>query len=165
MPLADILIIILLALFALSGIRHGAVWEFLTAVGLAIGFSLTYYYRQEITDLVMDLTDPGWERQWGGGIVFLIFFLIVYLGFTTIGKHLHEKVEATHFKWPDRILGSLAGILKGVVLIALLVMAIEWLDTQGQVRQMLWKSQLVRWGKHTIYSVTHWESPSNRKWV
>ena len=165
MSLADFLIIILLVLFALSGIRRGAVWEILTALGLALGFTLTYYFRQEIMNLVVDLTDPGWERQWGGGIVFMVFFLIIYLGFTTLGKHLHDKIESTPFKWPDRILGSLAGILKGILLISLLVMATEWLDTEGQVKQLIWKSRLIRWGKHTFHSVTHWESPSQRKWV
>ncbi len=165
MSLADLLIIVLLALFAISGVRRGAVWELLTAIGLGLGFALTYYYRQEIMDLVVDLTDPGWERQWGGGIIFLLFFLVVYFGFTTLGHRLHDKIETTAFKWPDKVLGIVAGILKGVLLIALLVMATEWLDAEGQMRHFLWKSKLIRWGKHTIHTATHWESPSQRKWV
>jgi membrane protein required for colicin V production len=165
MSLADFLIIILLLLFAVSGIRRGAVWEILTALGLGLGFLLTYIYRQEIMDLVVDLTDPGWERQWGGGIIFLIFFLVVYLAFTTLGHRLHDKIENTPFKWPDKVLGVLAGILKGMLLIALLVMATEWLDMEGQMKHFLYKSKLIRWGKRTVYSATHWESPSQRKWV
>lgn len=165
MSLADLLIILLLILFAFSGIRRGAVWELLTAVGLGLGFALTYYYRQEIMDLVIDLTDPGWERQWGGGIIFLVFFMIVYLGFTTIGHRLHEKIETTPFKWPDRVLGTVAGLLKGALLIALLVMATEWLDSQGEVKHFLWKSKLIRSGKRAFHNITHWEPPSQRKWV
>ena len=165
MSLVDFIIIVLLILFAVSGIRRGAVWELLTALGLGLGFALTYYFRQEIMDLVIDLTDPGWERQWGGGIIFLVFFLIVYLGFTAIGHRLHKWIETTPFKWPDKILGVLAGIVKGVLLIALLVMATEWLDTQGDMKQFLFKSKLIRWGKRTLNSATHWESPSQRKWV
>lgn len=165
MSLADLLIIVVLILFAVSGIRRGAAWELMTALGLGLGFALTYYFRQEIMDLVVDFTDPGWERQWGGGILFLVFFLVVYLGFTAIGHKLHHKLENTSFKWPDRVLGILAGILKGVLLIALLVMATEWLDAEGQMRRFLWKSKLIRWGKQSFYSATHWESPSTRKWV
>ena len=165
MSFPDFLIIILLVIFAFSGVRRGAVWELLTAIGLALGFALTYYYRQEIMNLVVDLTDPGWQRQWVGGVIFLVFFLVVYLGFTTIGHRLHTKIETTSFKWPDRILGTLAGVLKGILLIALLVMATEWLDTQGSVKQFLWKSRLIRSGKRTFYNMTHWESPSQRKWV
>ena len=165
MSLADFIIIALLVLFAISGLRRGATWEMLTAIGLGLGFALTYYYRQEIMALVVDLTDPGWEGQGGGGIIFLVFFLIVYLGFTAIGHRLHDKIEQTSFKWPDKILGVLAGMLKGALLIALLVMATEWLDTEGQMKQFIWKSKLVRWGKHTFHSVTHWESPSQKQWV
>ena len=165
MSLVDLLIIILLILFAFSGFRRGAVWELLTALGLALGFGLTYYFRQEIMNLVIDLTDPGWQRQWGGGIIFLIFFLVIYVGFTTIGKHIQLKIQESAFKWPDRILGILAGMLKGVVLIALLVMATEWLDTRGEIRQFLWKSELIKWGKRALHGATHWESHSQREWV
>jgi membrane protein required for colicin V production len=165
MSLADFIIIILLVLFAFSGIRRGAVWELLTALGLGLGFALTYYYREEIMNLVVDLTDPGWQRQWGGGIIFLLFFMIVYAGFTTLGHHLHQKIERTPFKYPDRVLGSVAGLLKGILLIALLVMATDWLDMQGDVRRFLWQSKLIHEGKRMFYNLTHWESPSQRQWV
>ena len=61
MSLADLLIIIIIVLFGVSGIRRGAAWELMTALGLGLGFALTYYYRQAIMDLVVDLTDPGWQ--------------------------------------------------------------------------------------------------------
>jgi uncharacterized membrane protein required for colicin V production len=165
MCLADIVILILLVLFILSGIRHGFVWELFTTIGLLLGFGLTYYFRREILDLVLRISEPGWQRQWAGGLTFLFFFLVVYLGFAGIGHWVHDRLEKTPFKWVDAVLGSAAGALKGAVLIGLLVVAIEWLGGHESLREQIGQSQILRWGKRAVYEITHWEPASKRQLV
>ena len=165
MNLPDILIAILLLLFALGGLRRGLVWELATAIGLLAGSALVYYYRAELVDLVLRLTQPGWQRHWGGSLLFLLVFLIVYLGFSVLGRHAHDGLAKTPFKWADRILGLAGGALKGAILIGLAVAMMDWMEGTVRVRHFLWDSEIIRWGKRTVYDVTHWESKQKRRWV
>ncbi len=165
MSLPDILILIVVLLFAFSGVRRGMMWELFTAIGLALGFLLVYAFRSDFQNLVVRFTPEGWPRQWVSVLVFLAAFLVVYLGFAAIGGKIHNKLEKTAFKWPDRVLGVLAGIAKGIVLIGLLVIATEWFDQGGHVKHFLNQSKLIRWGKTALYNMTHWESEEKREWI
>jgi uncharacterized membrane protein required for colicin V production len=165
MTLPDILVILVLLVFALAGIRRGLVWELSTTIGLILGFGLTYYFRRDIMDLVFRLTDPGWQRQWGGGLLFLTFFLIIYLGFSAIGHALHEIISKTPLKWVDHILGLAAGLIKGAVLIGLLVAATSWLEGGSRLKNFLYDSRLIQWGKQQTYDWIHSETPAQKKWV
>ena len=71
MSLPDLVVVALLLVFALSGIRHGVIWELFIVVGLLIGFALTYAFHGALMDLVMHISPIGWQRQWVGGVVFL----------------------------------------------------------------------------------------------
>jgi len=165
MNLSDLIVVCLLILFAVSGIRRGFVWEMFVVVGLVLGFALTYYYHDALMDLVFRITSTGWQRQWVGGLVFLAFFLIIYLGFAAIGHHLHVAISKTPFSWLDRLLGIAGGVAKGAILIGMLVAAIDWVGDAGELRAFIYRSQLIRWGRQAVYDVIHWETPSQRQWV
>lgn len=162
---ADIIIIILLIIFALGGLRRGFVWELLTTSGLVLGFALTYYYRADLLDLVTRLLPPGWSRQWGAALAFLVFFLIIYLGFAAIGKFLRDRLHQTPLKWVDRVLGVALGALKGAILIAILVTALDLLSPNNPVRHFVSRSQIVHWGRLTVHDFLNWEPASKRPWV
>ena len=162
---ADIVIIVLLILFAIGGLRRGFVWELLTTSGLILGFALTYYYRADLLDLVARLSPSGWPRQWGAALAFLVFFLIIYLGFAAIGKFLHDRLHQTPLKWVDRVLGVALGAVKGAILIAILVAATELLSPNNQARRFVSRSQIVHWGKRELQGFLHWEPASKHKWV
>ena len=165
MSLPDLIILVILLMFALGGIRRGLVWELFTTIGLGAGFGLVLLYRRELMDLAARLTEPGWQRQWGGGIVFLAFFMLIYVGLSAVGGALHKGIDKTAFKWVDRALGIVGGVLKGAVFIALIVVGTEWVDTKGDMRDFFWKSQIIRWGRECVYGMTHWESEEMRQRV
>jgi len=165
MHILDILIIILLVGFGVAGIRRGMVMEMLVTIGLGLALFFTLIYRHELQDLAGRMTDPGWQRDWGTGLVFLLFFVAIYLTFAYLGNQLRKLIHKTVFKWPDRILGIAAGILKGSILIAMLVVMVEFADRTGNVEVFLNKSRLIRIGKELAHQVTHWESTQQRKWI
>jgi membrane protein required for colicin V production len=165
MTAPDIIIILLLVLFAIGGLRRGFVWEFLTTLGLVLGFALTYYYRADLLDLVMRIAPPGWSRQWSAALAFLIFFLIIYLGFAAIGKLLRDRLHKTPLKWVDHVLGIALGAAKGAVLIGILVAAMDLLSPNNPARSFISRSQIVQWGRQQVYDLLHWEPPSKRQWV
>ena len=161
----DVILLVFLALFAFGGLRRGFVWEILTVIGLVLGFVFTYYFRADLLDLTMRIAPPGWSRQWVAALAFLVFFLLIYLGFTAIGKYLREHLHKTPFKWPDRILGVAAGIVKGAILIGLLVVALDWLSPQNYIRKHVDRSRIIRWGKQAVHGWIRWEPVSKRQLV
>ncbi len=165
MALADLIVIIILLLFTLAGLKRGVIWELFTTLGLVLAFVLVYVFRDSILDLVLHITKPGWERQWGGTLVFLFFFLIVYLGFAALGRFIHNKIKNPILKTSDHILGLAAGLLKGAVLIALLVLTLDLLEGGGKLRNFVYESKIIRWGKETVTGLMHWESQESRQWV
>jgi|SRR3989339_779014 len=161
----DVLIAFLLLGFGLAGMRRGMVMEILVTIGLGLALLLTIAYRNSLQDLANRFTNPGWQQSWGTGLIFLLFFITIYLSFAYIGNRIHTYIDTTVFKWPDRILGLLAGALKGAVLIAMLVTVVQWADQSGNIRTFLSKSKLIRMGKNIGYQVTHWESEQRKEWI
>ena len=165
MNFPDVLVVIILLVFALSGIRRGVVWELVIVVGLLLGFALTYAFHTALRDLAMRVSRPGWSRQWVGCVVFLLSFMIVYLGFAAIGHHLHEGISKTSFSWVDRLLGIAGGALKGAVLLGMLVACLEWVGDNGSIHQFIVRSQLIQMGRQAVNEILHWETPSQKQWV
>jgi membrane protein required for colicin V production len=165
MHILDILIIFLLVGFAVGGIRRGFLFELMITLGLAVSLFLTLFFREELQELAGRFAEPGWELRWASGLVFLLFFLIIYLVFAYIGNKLHTWIDGTKLKWPDRVLGLIGGTAKGILLLAALVMVIQWADMSGQMTSFMNKSKLIRVGKKAVYSLTHWENWEKRQWV
>lgn len=165
MHILDILIIFLLVGFAVGGVRRGFLFELMITIGLAVSLFLTLFFREELQVLAGRFAEPGWELRWVSGLVFLMFFLIIYLVFAYLGNKLHVWIDGTKLKWPDRILGFIGGTAKGIFLLAALVMVIQWADTGGQMTTFMNKSKLIRIGKKAAHDLTHWESWEKSKWV
>lgn len=165
MHILDILILFLLIGFGIGGIRRGFLFELMITLGLAASLILTLIFREELQELAGRFAEPGWELRWASGLVFLLFFLIVYLVFAYFGHRLHNWIDGTKLKWPDRILGLIGGTAKGIFLIAALVLVIQWADGSGQMRTFMNKSKFIRFGTQVAIDLTHWESAEKRKWV
>ncbi|MCL4305277.1 CvpA family protein [bacterium] len=165
MHLLDILIIFLIIGFGISGIRRGFLFELMISIGLAVSLALTLIFRDELQALAGRLAEPGWELRWASGLVFLLFFLLVYLIFAYFGHRLHTWIDGTKLKWPDRILGLFGGTAKGILLISVLVMVILWADQSGNMRSYMNKSKLIRLGKQIAFDISHWEPAEKKKWV
>ncbi|MCB1059905.1 MAG: CvpA family protein [Calditrichaeota bacterium] len=165
MHILDVLIIFLLVGFGVGGIRRGFLFELMITIGLAVSLFLTLYFRGELQALAGKFAEPGWELRWASGLMFLLFFLIIYLVFAYMGNKLHQWIDGTKLKWPDRILGLAGGTAKGIFLLAALVMVIQWADVSGQMTTFMNKSKLIRVGKKAVHSLTHWESWEKRNWV
>lgn len=165
MHILDILIIFLLIGFGVGGLKRGFLFELMITSGLAVSLLLTLIFREELQELAGKFAEPGWEMRWASGLVFLLFFLIIYLVFAYIGNKLHTWIDGTKLKWPDRILGLAGGMAKGVLLLAALVLVIQWADVSGNMSVFMNKSKLIRVGKKVAFDITHWENWEKRKWV
>ena len=165
MHILDILIIFLLVGFGIGGVRRGFMFELMITIGLAASLLMTLMFREQLQALAGKFAEPGWELRWASGLVFLLFFLVIYLVFAYFGHKMHTWIDGTKLKWPDRILGLFGGTAKGIFLLAALVMVIQWADASGHMVAFMNKSKLIRLGKQVAFDITHWENWEKRKWV
>ncbi len=110
MNLVDIICILIILGFLLWGFKRGFILEISEIGGLIIAFLLSIY-------LPLRLHIGGWRYV----VSFLVYFLIISIGFTILSKIVHK----TPLALIDRILGSLMGAIKGIAVIFILFLIIS----------------------------------------
>lgn len=131
--LLDLLLVLILALFAIHGLRRGFVKTVLSSVRLLIAVLLTYLFAPYVTDFVhehflngsnsrlAELASDAMAVVVGYALTFLVAYLLLTLVIWLIGKVASLPV----LKQCDKLLGLLLGLLSGVV-VACLVATLLW---------------------------------------
>lgn len=115
MNLIDILVVVLLAWFAVSGIVRGLVGQLFSLGGLVAGhFTGARYYAYAQGKL-------GLSFQHSEVVGYAVVFLAVYLAVRLIGGLIEGRVRESKLSGTDRLAGMAAGLVKGALLSILLV--------------------------------------------
>lgn len=131
--LLDLLLVVIVALFAIHGLRRGLVKTVLSSVRLLIAVLLAYLFGPYMTDLVHDhflndsdgllaeLASEALAVVIGYALTFLVAYLLLTLVIWLIGKLASLPV----LKQCDKLLGLLLGLLSGIV-VACLAATLLW---------------------------------------
>jgi membrane protein required for colicin V production len=127
----DILIIIILVVTLARGIFRGLVKELASIVGVLGGFYAAYsYYPLLGPPLGRWIPQPGWANIVG----FVLLFTAVYLIVSILGVIIKYLLSIAFLGWVDRLCGALFGCLKGVLICAVLLVAlIAFLPTNSSL--------------------------------
>jgi membrane protein required for colicin V production len=115
----DLIVLIVLVLFALRGFFRGFFREIFSLAGLIAGFMLAVAYERSASAFI--------ARYWQmsplvlKGIAFIGIFFSVYFLLSLIGWLLHRSEKLLFFKTVNRAGGVAIGMGKGVALAALAV--------------------------------------------
>ena len=117
----DILIIIILVVTLTRGIFRGLVKELASIIGVLGGFYAAYsYYPFLGGPLTRWIPQPGWANIVG----FVLIFTVVYLIVSILGVIIKYLLSIAFLGWVDRLCGALFGGLKGVMICAVLLVAL-----------------------------------------
>jgi membrane protein required for colicin V production len=115
--LFDIVLVLLLALFAALGTWRGLVRELvslLTWIGAAVA---AWAFADEAAGLFKGMTAEGALRQTLG---FVVIFIAVYIAGTILGFVLHRAVSrSASLRTVNRVAGGAIGIVRGTAIIVL----------------------------------------------
>jgi membrane protein required for colicin V production len=115
MNLLDLLLAVLIAWLAVSGIARGLVRQMFALGGLVAGHLLGIrYYGFAQTHL-------GLAFQYAEVVGYAVVFLAAYLAVRLTGGLIEDRVRKSKLSGSDRLAGMAAGLLKGALLSILIV--------------------------------------------
>lgn len=140
MGLVDIAILVILGFFILKGTLRGLLKEICSLLGLVLGgvFAFTFYVPLAQT-VSAAVNIPDKVSVWGS---FLAIFILVVFLFAVIGYVLNRFVKLIFLGGFNRLAGAVFGIVQGVVLLAMILLALNSSASPDFAKQKLRSSQL-----------------------
>ena len=120
----DIIIAIILILFAIGGLRNGIIREAFSLVaflgGIYGAFKLSDYVGKWLGEII-DVSP-----EWMSVISFIIVFIALALLINWLGNWLAQLVESISLGFIDKIGGIVFGIAKGFLLVGVLILLLDF---------------------------------------
>ncbi len=117
----DIVIVIILVVTLTRGIFRGLVKELASIIGVLGGFYAAYSYYPFISrPLGQWIPQSGWANI----VSFILIFTAIYLIVSILGVIIKYLLSIAFMGWVDRLCGALFGALKGVLICAVLLVAL-----------------------------------------
>lgn len=141
MNIIDIIIGVLLIIFALAGCKKGLVIEAFYLASFIIGIYFALYFSDMLSAVLSKIFDC--KPEYMALIAFILLFVMVTALIRYIGRLIKDVVDAISLGLFDKIGGFVFGLLKGVLLITILIMLLNNTGLSNKVnREELQKSIL-----------------------
>lgn len=128
----DWLIVLIVLMSALQALSHGFFREFFGFVGVVAGYLIAAWEYPAVASFYARFMNSPWPAEIAA---FVTVFIIVTVAAGIIGRVLSGVVHGVGLRWFDRLLGAVFGILRGVVLSAVLVLVLSALAPQWGIAQ------------------------------
>lgn len=140
MSYIDIGILGILGLFLLKGVLRGMLKEVCSLLGLTLGGVFAFTFHLPLARTLRDFWNlPDQLCVWGS---FLAIFLLVVIIFGILGFVLHRFVRLVFLGGINRLAGALFGLVQGIVLLSMIVLALNSSVVPKSARAMMRESQL-----------------------
>ena len=140
MSLVDIAILVLLGFFLLKGTLRGLLKEVCSLLGLVLGGVFAFSFHLPLAQHLQNSFNlPAQLCIWGS---FLAIFLLVVVVFAVLGFVLHRFVKLVFLGGFNRLSGALFGLVQGVVLVSMIILALNSSLVPKSAHRMMRKSEL-----------------------
>ncbi|MGD2149778.1 MAG: CvpA family protein [Desulfobacterales bacterium] len=117
----DIIVIVILGYCLIRGVFRGLIKELSSIIGVLGGFYAAFtYYPLVAKPLSKWITNTGYLNI----LSFLILFCGVFIIISILGIIINYLLKIAFLSWLDRILGSVFGAMKGVLIVSVLFIAL-----------------------------------------
>ncbi len=132
--LFDLVVVVVVGLFAFFGLRKGLIEEAIRLIGLVLASfaGVKYYY------LGVGLVKSIFSFSEGVQTVigFILIFLIVYLTLQIVSSMLKRVIRSLNLAWVDRTAGLIFGTLKGITIMTIIVWMISVFPELGLEKRL-----------------------------
>ena len=123
----DILLAVLLLVFAWSGYRKGLVIEIATLAALILGLFLAYYFSGFVSEKLKDFFSIS--EQYLEIISFLVVFIGVILFVMLVGKLFEKLIDVLMLGFLNKLAGAVFGIFKGALFISIFIFIVGYISS------------------------------------
>jgi membrane protein required for colicin V production len=128
----DILILLILAFFTINGFRHGFIDEAGRILAMICGFMGAQRYHHDLMPyLELYFTNPNVLKI----VSYLAVFFVVVVIINIIVIVLRKFFELILLGWLNRLLGSLLGLIKGILVVSLIILVMQIIP--AEIREKL----------------------------
>jgi len=133
----DYAILVVIAVSALIGVWRGFVREALSLVVWLAAFWIAYSWSQTLAPMLIDIiADPGLRLI----VSFVALFLSVHIAGFVVSRLLSALIRSVGLKGVDRVAGGGFGLLRGIIIIAVLVLLAEMTPI---TQEMTWQQSFM----------------------
>ncbi|BAI81043.1 colicin V production protein [Deferribacter desulfuricans SSM1] len=142
MGIIDIVLLIIIGVFAIKGLFRGLIGEVFGILGLILGYLLAYQYYQLTAKFASAL---GFNKSVSDVVGFVITFIIIYTIIIIISIILKKFFKKIQLGWADKLGGFLFGALKSSIILALaLSFLVKTLPPSFKLNKDLHKSPVAK---------------------
>lgn len=117
----DIIVIVILGYCLIRGVFRGLIKELSSIIGVLGGFYAAFTYYMLVAKLLSKwITNTGYLNI----LSFLIIFCGVFIIISILGVIINYLLKIAFLSWLDRILGSVFGAMKGILIVSVLLIAL-----------------------------------------
>jgi len=121
----DIVIILIVAFFAATAFSAGLIRELVTLVSVVVGIAVAGLFYDDLARDVLVFID---NKDTANIVAFLMLLGAIYLAGQLIAIMLKQVTAILLLGWADRLGGALFGLLKGLVVVEMLLIAFVTFD-------------------------------------
>jgi len=121
----DIVIILIIAFFAATAFSAGLIRELVTLVSAVVGIVVAGLFYDDLARDVLVFID---NKDTANIVAFLMLLGAIYLAGQLIAIMLKQVTAILLLGWADRLGGALFGLLKGLVVVEVLLIAFVTFD-------------------------------------
>jgi membrane protein required for colicin V production len=119
MTAADWLIVAVVLLSVVAAAVQGFFAEALSMAGLVVGYVVAAWQYPGLADWFMTFLKNAWLADI---FSFLIIFFVILLVFNVAARVARKLMKAAGLSGFDRVMGALLGVVKGVLIVAVVLM-------------------------------------------
>jgi membrane protein required for colicin V production len=149
MSVADWIILAFLVFSVIAAAFEGFFHEAFKLAGLVVGYLLAAWQYQRLADWFAPHLKSPWVGEIGG---FLVIFFAVLIVAGLVGQIARWAMKKAGLSTIDRILGGVLGLLKGVLVVAIILTAMtafapaaKWLEGSESAPYFLVGGRAVIW--------------------
>tara|TARA_B100000401_G_C52782896_1_gene709218 strand:+ start:1032 stop:1589 length:558 start_codon:yes stop_codon:yes gene_type:complete len=140
----DILFSIILLIFTINGFRRGLIKEIARLAGLFISCFIASKYYIELIPLIENYFINVKVIEI---ISFLIIFFISIIIINIVSLSIQKFFEIIYLGWLNKLLGSLLGFIKGLIVVSIIILCMDVLPTET-IKKIEKQSSIYKVGKN-----------------
>ena len=129
----DIIIAIILIIFAIGGLKNGIIREAFALVAFLVGIYGAFLLSDYVGSLLADVINVS--KEWMSVISFIVVFVALAFLINWIGGRLSDLIASLKLGFVDKIGGFVFGIAKGFLLVGVLIMLLDFFGIKDVLKE------------------------------